>query len=225
MSDPTELESIYAGYLAALLIGDRESAQRIAREAVAAGVPPLDIYCDVIQRSLHEIGRLWQQNEISVASEHMATAIAESTLAVLQSEAPIPEPRFGLALISGVSDEFHQIGAVIVASALELDGWDVRFLGTDLPADAIVATMSAQRPHLVGFSATMSTTIDRVAELIAQTRALSDASWTPYIVVGGKAFLDGDDLWRRVGADALGRDARSAVELAGQVRGSVEADG
>ncbi len=223
MSDSTGSESIRDGYLAALLTGDREGALRLAREAVTAGIPLLDVYCDVIQESLRKIGVLWQRDLISVASEHIATAIATANLATLQSEAPRAVKHSGRALVSGVDDEYHLVGAIIVSSALELAGWDVRFLGTDLPADAIVATVSSERPLLVGFSATLSTNVDSVAELIERTRALGAASWKPYVIVGGQAFLDAGDLWRIVGADALGRDARSAVELAERARNTGEA--
>ncbi len=36
---------------------------------------------DVIQKTQREIGRLWQENRITIADEHVATAISQLALA------------------------------------------------------------------------------------------------------------------------------------------------
>ena len=42
-----------------------------------------DIYRDVFQDALYEIGTLWETNQISVAEEHMGTAITQYVMSNL----------------------------------------------------------------------------------------------------------------------------------------------
>src|SRR3712207_4670693 len=65
-------------YLEALLAGDRNAAVRAALDdGVARGLTVPDLYVGVIQPAQHRIGELWQENRLTVAHEHVATAISQ----------------------------------------------------------------------------------------------------------------------------------------------------
>src|SRR5690349_3730573 len=71
-------------YVEAQLAGDRDAAIRLLmEEGLEKGVSVAELQLDVIQRAQREIGRLWQENKISVAQEHLATAISQLVLAHL----------------------------------------------------------------------------------------------------------------------------------------------
>ena len=64
-------------YVAAQLAGDRRSAMRlIIDQGLGRNVPLPTLYLDVIQAAQYRIGELWQHNRITVAQEHLATAIS-----------------------------------------------------------------------------------------------------------------------------------------------------
>jgi MerR family transcriptional regulator, light-induced transcriptional regulator len=105
----------------------------------------------------------------------------------------------------------HQVGANMVADVLEIHGWEVRFLGTNLPQAGILRLVEEQRPDVVGISATMLFNLPRVRELVTGIRALPIPQ--PRILVGGAAFRAAADAWREVGADACGLDLEQAIEL------------
>jgi methanogenic corrinoid protein MtbC1 len=115
-------------------------------------------------------------------------------------------------VVTGVVGERHVVGASIVANVLEADGWDVRFIGSDLPHAAIVATIHQSGADLVAISVTMSEGITGARDLITQIRSSSTAPLR--IIAGGAAFQDDPQLWRRIGADGVGTDARRVAELA-----------
>ncbi len=77
-------------------------------------------------------------------------------------------------VLTGVQGEMHQVGANMVADVLEFHGWEVRFLGTNLPQAGILRVVEEQRPDVVGISATMLFNLPRVRELIESIRALPD---------------------------------------------------
>lgn len=115
-------------FIQALLQAQRKAASNIAMEAYRQGHSIPGIYAEVIQEALYAIGKLWQANRITVAEEHMATAIAQYVMAQLYPLLPLPEIPRGTVVITGVEGELHQVGANMVADVLEADGWLVHFL-------------------------------------------------------------------------------------------------
>ena len=70
-------------YLAALRRGERHVASRLVLDAVAAGTSIPEIYLHVFEPAQHEIGRLWQINQMSVAEEHYCTAATQLIMSQL----------------------------------------------------------------------------------------------------------------------------------------------
>lgn len=199
-------------YLAASVSGRREDALKIVREAVRGGESPVDVYVDIFQDALYEVGRRWQSTGLTIAEEHMATATTQFILSVLHEENPRTGSQAGTAVVTGVANEHHVVGASIIANVLDEAGWDVRFMGTNIPHDAIVEEIGRDRASLVAISVTMSGCVSEARDLIADIRRSS--ANPPRIIVGGGAFIRDEHLWRTVGADGFAADARSVAELA-----------
>ena len=212
--DESPLDAAATTFLHALLIGERQAALGIAREALRVAKHPTDVYVEVFQRSLEEIGRRWQLNRITVAQEHMATAIVQFVLAQLYSSLVRTGPSRGIALVTGVEGELHQVGANLVADALEMDGWNVRFLGTNMPHDGIMEAAKEMKAELVAVSAMMLFNVDPVARLVESVRGMRHGALSPRILVGGGAFRSTPDLWREVGAHGFAVDVRGACAAA-----------
>lgn len=199
-------------YLQAVRSGERRAALNIVLEALRAGATVPDVYVDILQPVQYQIGRLWERNEISVAEEHVATAITQYVLGHLYSLLEIPEQTLGNALVTGVRGELHQLGGNMVADVLEADGWNVRFLGTQLPHKGILEAVEEHQPRLVGISATVLSNLPAVADLVADVRRACGPD--TFVIVGGGAFRASPELWKDMGADGVGRDLREAVALA-----------
>lgn len=198
-------------YLDAILGGHRTAALNVALEVLRKDVSVPDVYMRLLQPAQYEVGRLWEQNEISVSTEHMATAITQYVVAQLYSRLEIPDRTRGNAIVTGVEGELHQLGANMVADVLESDGWNVRFLGTQMPHRDILRAIAEHRPVLVGISTTMLFNLPNVASLVEQIRRSADDDLQ--IIVGGGAFRDQTNAWREVGADGQGRDLRDTLEM------------
>jgi methanogenic corrinoid protein MtbC1 len=194
--------------LSALLQADREAAAAIAAKAVRDGAVD-DLY-DAIQQALAEIGRCWEANELTVAQEHAATAVAQYVLARVFPEVPRSEETRGRAVVAAVSGERHQVGAQIVADALECDGWAVVYVGADVPADALADEAASHEATLVGLSVTMPANLPSLREAIGALR--DRLGHAVSIGVGGRAsaLVEPAD----VDADFSAGDWRSARALA-----------
>jgi methanogenic corrinoid protein MtbC1 len=201
-------------YLRAQLAGDRREAVRLLLEE-AHGASTSTLY-QVIQAAQDEIGRLWQRNLVSIAQEHMATAISQLALAAIYERATVPARLGKRVLVACVQGELHDLPARLAADALDLAGFDVQFLGANVPHDDLAKLLRDTQPDLIGLSVTMSFHVPALREAVSRCRTLSAAP----IFVGGHAVQWAEGLARELGVvtcapstDALVSLARSLVGL------------
>lgn len=199
-------------YLEAVTEGDRQAAQTVLDEATKAGHSIGDIYIDVIQPTMRIIGRLWQENRLTVAEEHLATAITQSAMARLfERTFEWRDGRTPTLIAACAEEERHQIGLRMLCDLLELAGWDTRYLGASVPIESLVDIVVKANPAVVALSAAISPNIPRIRNAIQAIRA-ADLERQPVIAVGGRAFNEDPELAHRVGADMTAIDAVQAVE-------------
>ena len=199
-------------FLQALLTGQRHAAVQIAREAFRDGLTLEQLYVEVFEPALYEIGARWEANRLTVAQEHTATAITQYVMAQVYSPSP-SRPLDGTIVLTGVEGEMHNVGAVMVGDILEAGGRHVRFLGTNLPAASIVGTIRETAATHVGISATMLFNVGAVQQLIEAIR--SEFGPRIAIIVGGAAFRTSPDLWRRIAADGFASNLRGVHDAFG----------
>jgi methanogenic corrinoid protein MtbC1 len=195
-------------FLQAITTAQRHAAVQIAREALAGGLSLRDLYVDVFQPALYEVGRRWEANRLTVAQEHIATAITQYVMAQVYEAPDDRAISRGPIVLTGVEGELHNVGAVMVGDLLETSGWRVRFLGTNLPAASILGVIRETTPSHVGISATMLYNVPAVRQLIEAIR--TEFRQRLRIIVGGAAFRTAPELWRQIDADGFGADLRSA---------------
>jgi methylmalonyl-CoA mutase cobalamin-binding domain/chain len=200
---------------AALLAGKHREAQAIVDGCLGKGQPLVDIELHIIQPALYQIGEKRQLNQISVPQEHMATAIAKSVMTVGLQHSPPAAALNKRALLACVEGNQHEVGLRMVADALLLAGWDVQFLGANVPTEALVRHAVESKPHLVGLSVSFAQQLPAVKSVIAQLeKHLGEER--PSVMIGGLAINCFKPLAHLVGADAFSTDAQAAVVYANQ---------
>ena len=171
-----------------------------------------EVYTALLQSAQYDVGRRWERNEISVAEEHMATAVTQYVLSELYTRLELPEPSRGDLLVTGVEGELHQLGAHMIADTLEADGWRVRFLGTQMPHRGILEAVEEHRPRIVGISVTMLFNLSSARALVGEIRRRAPDDTR--LLVGGSAFRSNPEAWREIGAHGYGRDLHEAIAVA-----------
>ncbi len=207
-------------YLDALRAGDRRHALAVVEEARSAGLGLPALYLDVFQPALREIGRLWQDNEVTVAEEHLATAITQLAMGRLYTDFCMATHQNGRTLLAACAEqERHEIGLRMICDLLELEGWDATYLGATVPQDTLIAMVLRQRPNVLALSASLAPHLPQMRALIQAVRAAAGEAGSdigsysgPFILVGGRPFMDDETLALRLGADAVARDPTQAVE-------------
>lgn len=186
MSEVVHLdESCYAGYLAALLAGDRRQCAAIIQEQLDRRVPIKALYVDFMQRAMYEVGTLWERNLVSVATEHLASATTEVLLAQLYPRLFAQPHKDRRAVIACVPREYHQIGPRMVADFFELHGWHGFSLGANTPTDGLLRIIDERDPDVVGLSMSLLFNRPQLEDMLARVcREFPETA----LLLGGRAF-------------------------------------
>jgi MerR family transcriptional regulator, light-induced transcriptional regulator len=202
-------------YLTAQLAGDRREAIRLLMEdGIRKGLSIRELQLTIIQEAQREIGRMWQENRISVAQEHMATAISIMALAHLYDQAERDRANGKKVVVACVDGELHDFPARLVADALDLAGFDVRFLGASVPIDSLLRLLIAERPDVLALSTTMTFNIPNLRKSV---HAVRSAHPELPILVGGGAL--GQDLIAELGVAGSGKDAEETLTTVRKLAG------
>jgi methanogenic corrinoid protein MtbC1 len=202
-----------SGFLKNLLEGDHTGC--IAHGLRFAGSNPslLRFYQGVIQPSLYRIGTLWETSQISVAQEHLASSIAARVMTAMYLNISLPSERRGKALITSVPNEYHEIGPWMISDALELHGWEIRYLGANTPEDDLFEYLRDFRPDVLALSVTMPFNLQRAAEIVKRLR--SDPGFSAVkVLLGGQAVAVNREIGEQLGSDGTADSADDAVRLA-----------
>jgi methanogenic corrinoid protein MtbC1 len=199
-------------YLDAILAGSRREAFGVIELARAEGLGIRTLYLDVFQPAMRDIGRLWQENRITVADEHLATAITQASMARLYEELFRGSPEPGPLLVAACADqERHELGLRMICDVLEMEGWDTVFLGASVPVEDLVAMVKERRPEVVALSASITPHLARVRQAVQAIREAMPEDG-PVIAIGGRAFAGDAALAERMGADLTAKDAVEVAE-------------
>src|SRR5688500_189796 len=104
--------------------GDLHSV--LERAVVTIGVPA---FLDTVAGpSLQDIGRGWREGSLTVAHEHLATAVFRRVLGWIMAtyEVHAAAPRI---VVATPPRQLHELGAMLVAAAAAAEGWGVTYLG------------------------------------------------------------------------------------------------
>lgn len=197
---------------ASLLAGDRRAAGEIFESCRAQGHGIVETEVYLLQPSLHAIGRKWQDNLVSVAQEHLATAIAQAVMARAMLGATIPASNGAKVVLACVEGNHHCVGLQMVADGFLLAGWDVEYLGANVPTTALIHHAAQSRPALIGLSVSFAQQLRVVKEILSGLENSQGAA-RPRVIIGGLAVNRFNGIAGGLGADAWASNALEAVSV------------
>lgn len=195
---------------AALLAGDRGRAQALLDQALASGRGIVDIELHLIQPALYGIGLKWQGNQVSVAQEHLATALAQYLMnhGLSRSNASLATgKRMLLACVEGNN---HAVGLQMVADAFFLAGWETQLLGPNVPTAALMQQVASFKPDWLALSVSFAHQLRTVSDIMRRLDQGFGAA-RPRVIVGGLAINQFEPLAGRLGVDAWGANPKAAL--------------
>jgi len=197
--------------------GDASAVGSLVRQAVADGVPPLEIITRCLLPAMSEVGERFERAEFFVPEMIIASGAMRAGLAVLRPLVVEDQSgAIGYAITGTVQGDVHDLGKNLVGMMLEGAGFQVQDLGADVSPQRFAEAARESRTGIVALSALMTTTLPamkRTIEALEQAGVRDGVK----ILVGGAPLTQ--DYCDEIGADGYAPDASSAVRKAKELLG------
>jgi DNA-binding transcriptional MerR regulator len=200
------LGELREAWLNACLNFDEQAAERVVTQAFA--LFPVEVVCsELLQRALSAIGQAWFEGKVTVQQEHFASALATRRLEAILAATPAPT-RPGRIVVGCPPEETHVFAPLMLTLLLRRRGWEVIFLGADVPLANLIATTRAARTQLVILVAQQlltAATLHDMGRLLLQERVP--------LAFGGRIFSELPELRQRIPGHYLGDQLVEAVQV------------
>jgi corrinoid protein of di/trimethylamine methyltransferase len=206
-------EEIYSKLEQAVIDGESEDAEALAKQALAAGLDPLACIDNGLTKGIQRVGELFSSGEFYLPELIMGADAMKAALEILEPALVGDQQRevVGRVVLGTVEGDLHEIGKTLVGTMLTANGFDVIDIGVDKSADEFLAAVKENNADIVGASALLTTTMLQQKALI---QALEGAGLKDQVkvMVGGAPVTD--SYAKEIGADGYAEDAISAVDMA-----------
>lgn len=192
--------------------GLRAEAERAARERLSEGEAPMDLVEKRLLPALTQVGDGYEAGTLFLPQLLMSAEAAQGAFALVQQalgEKSTGMRRQGRIALATVEGDIHDIGKNIVKVLLESYGFEVLDLGKNVRPEQVLAAVQAEKLHMVGLSALMTTTVPAMERTIALLRREAPDC---RVVVGGAVLTP--ELAAAIGAHAYAWDAMDTVRFA-----------
>ncbi|MGB3714304.1 MAG: B12-binding domain-containing protein, partial [Candidatus Promineifilaceae bacterium] len=192
---------------------DERASARILSEAFALYAVE-DVCLQLIFDGLRQVGDGWYEGQITVEQEHFASEIARRQLEALISAAPSPT-RSEKILVGAAPGEQHDLALLMITLLLRRRGWDVVYLGANVPLESYETLLDPARFDLALLSAQQLFTAGSLREvaLLAQRVGLP-------LAYGGRIFRKIPELKGQIPGAYLGERLEAIPGIVAQVLAS-----
>ncbi len=200
------LDQLCQEWCEACLAFNDPASERVIARALAIATP--EVVCtQVLQKGLAELGRGWYAGKVSVQQEHFASALVARRLNALFAVAPMPT-HSGRLLAVCPPGEDHDLALLMLSFILRWRGYEVIYLGANVPLHQLDATLRAISPDLVLSAAQ---TLPGAASLVKLAEFVDSRSIP--LAYGGGIFDQIEGLSERIPAHFLGKKVDTAPRV------------
>jgi 5-methyltetrahydrofolate--homocysteine methyltransferase len=198
----------------AVLKGNKNGIEKMTRDALEKGEDAKVLLNDVLMPAINKVGEFFEKGtyflpQLINSAETMKLSIAILEEKLLQNKSDKEMPTVIMATVEG---DVHDIGKNLVVLMLKNYGFNVIDLGKNVPKEAIVEAAKEHNAKLVGLSALMTTTMQKMKEVVDYRNEIG-ADFK--IMLGGAVVTE--EYAKEIGADAYSSDAADAVKVAARL--------
>lgn len=213
LSQTGHIQELRKQWISACLVFDESQAEQVL--ASAFSLFDTETVClELLFKGISEIGVGWSEGRVTAQQEHFASALATRRLHSLHNGTPAPT-RPGKILMGCPPDEEHVFSSILLSLLLRRRGWNILFLGANIPLENLSDTVTTVQPDLVILIAQQlhtAGTLLEMGEALVQTN-------TP-LAFGGAVFVRSPDLQQCISGHYLGDQIENAVSIVEQVMAS-----
>jgi 5-methyltetrahydrofolate--homocysteine methyltransferase len=195
------------------LVADMEEDQalELAQEMLDSGSDPLRVL-ELCREAMDIVGKRFEEGEYFLPELILAGEVLDQIGAfakpLIKDSPDSPSKKLGRVLIGTVHGDLHDIGKNIVTFMLDINGFEVKDIGIDVPVATFIEEIKAFNPQVVCLSGFLTLAFDSMKETIAAIEAAGLRDKMKIQIGGGQI----DETIRvYTGADAFGLNAVDAV--------------
>ena len=207
-------EELLKAMAQSIIDGEEDVAADLAKQALDAGMNPLDAITNGYMIGVNEVGDSFACGNVFLPELVMAGEAMKAAIAILEPELKkqgTSREILGKVVLATVEGDIHEIGKSLVGTMLTAAGFEVYDLGVNVPADTIIAKAEEVGADIVGLSALLPTTMVRQKEIIEAMDKKGLRKKTR-VMVGGAPVTS--DWVQKIEADGYSEDAIGAVNAA-----------
>ncbi|GAE25689.1 transcriptional regulator [Halalkalibacter wakoensis JCM 9140] len=174
--------------LSALLSFQENKANQLLNQAFSLfSIDKVTI--DILGTLLVKVGRMWENNEITVAHEHFVTSYLRTKIGTVFHGFPVDGFKPNVVAVCG-PNETHELGLLIFTLFLRRKGYEVVYLGAGIPEEDLEVVVKEVDPKMFFTSCTMVTNLQATLKVVDHLKKKF-----PQLIIGagGSAFDQFED--------------------------------
>ena len=144
-------------------------------------------YEKIMTPVMTEIGYLWSEGKLSIATEHVASNIAHSLVKVIADENRKSKKGIGKIVLTTPVGEDHNLGCNVLDSFLVSKGFTTFNLSPSTPAESLIEFIKTTKPDALIVSITLEDNVRSGQRMVKKIRG---AYKKLPIFIGGLAFSE-----------------------------------
>lgn len=197
----------------AIIEQNQKRAKEITENLIKSGIDVNEIV-NAITNGLRAVGELFEKGDLFLPEVIRAANAAKTSLNLILPKMLEGKSNSNNGIIAIGSLGPHDIGKTLVSAALIANGFKVIDMGVNINSSTVEKTLKENNVDVLALSIMLTPDIEKAKAIIERARKLFKGL---KIMVGGAVI--NEDIAREIKADAYGKDAKEAVEIAKKLLG------
>ena len=142
-----------------------------------------DFFDKILRPVMYQIGDEWAHNKISIATEHVASNVAQTLVKIIMDKVDVSGNKKKILICVPVGEE-HHLGCDVIETYLTSKGYKVFNMRTSVPSESILHFIDDKNPDLVMVSITLEDNLKAGQRLIKKIKE----NFKIPVIVGGYAL-------------------------------------
>lgn len=143
----------------------------------------VDFFDKILKPVMYQIGEEWANNKISIATEHVASNVAQTLVKIIMNKVTASGSKNKILLCVPVGEE-HHLGCDVIETFLTSKGYKVFNMKTSIPSESLLNFIEHNNPDVVMVSITLEDNLKAGQRLVKKIKE----NFKVPIIVGGYAI-------------------------------------
>lgn len=149
---------------------------------------------------IYKIGDMWKTGDLRISHEHFSTSIIKNFLLNIIRNSH-PQDNSPKIIITTPSGQLHELGALIAACVASFEGWNVVYLGPNLPAEEIASAVNKINSKVISLSIVYPLDDEGLIEQLRRLKSLLTSDIK--ILIGGRGSSSYANVINEIGAELI----------------------